>query len=718
MDSRQQVTGTRQHSKRLEKLIVPFLQFELVCIGAATVVDTVLLLVLFERRNRAFVALPIALLVFAIWLWHMAAFVRLILADLTGPGVNLAHWTAMMAMATGLMLIPSAMLHGVWRLRMTGLETPTRPGWRYLAIYAPLLLLMPMGLSLNASPDSSFVESLQGWGTFYACWIGLANLVSAYVLSRVKRNVSGPLTESFLTLLSRSLLALAFVQSLILFYLVYALPGWRDPLVLFLAMLPLVPALLFAYFVVRFNLMRLILERTVIYAAILVAIVFVHHVGFEDLRQSLANRYRLDLSLIEGVVIIALVLLYRPLRRRAAEALRYLMGSRIDRTRSRTRQLSLELSSRAGRSPTELLNWFVAEVREALAADYVAGWLFDPAGPLSTRSGSGEPISDCAAATLQDDLLAAGCHVCSRRDAPNRQLFDSLQTCNASLAVAFARDDVAGLVLVGRRSRYRDLGEEEAGAVALLVEQLAVTLASGLLQADRMAAERRALQKEKLSDLGLLASSIAHEVKNPLSSIKTIVTVMSEQLGPASPFSEDLRLILGEVDRLSSTTTQLLQTARQNPTSEPHASVNQILGDTLQMVRHVAKNQGLSLTLNLADNLPRVRADEASLREVFLNLLANSMQALDREGTVSITTYGRNGHVVVCVADDGPGIPLAVKQQLFQPFVTTRPSGTGLGLYVVSRHVRGCGGEIICESQPGRGTCFTIKLPCSHDKTP
>ena len=71
----------------------------------------------------------------------------------------------------------------------------------------------------------------------------------------------------------------------------------------------------------------------------------------------------------------------------------------------------------------------------------------------------------------------------------------------------------------------------------------------------------------------------------------------------------------------------------------------------------------------------------------------------------------------MCFADDGPGIPAAVKQQLFQPFVTTKPAGTGLGLYVVSCHVRRCGGEIACDTEPGKGTCFTIKLPCGDGET-
>src|SRR5205807_1269078 len=108
----------------------------------------------------------------------------------------------------------------------------------------------------------------------------------------------------------------------------------------------------------------------------------------------------------------------------------------------------------------------------------------------------------------------------------------------------------------------RELIGEEINAVLLLVEQLTITLDHSLLVAERLDAERRAGQAEKLAALGLLASSLAHEIKNPLSAVKAIATVLAEDLGPDSPHAEDVGLILGEVNRLAATTMQLLEFAR------------------------------------------------------------------------------------------------------------------------------------------------------------
>jgi two-component system sensor histidine kinase HydH len=246
---------------------------------------------------------------------------------------------------------------------------------------------------------------------------------------------------------------------------------------------------------------------------------------------------------------------------------------------------------------------------------------------------------------------------------------------------------------------------------------LAITLDNSVLQARQMAAERQALQAEKLAALGLLASSIAHEVKNPLSAIKTIATVMAEDLGPDSPHAEDLRLIVGEVERLAATTTQLLETARPRAGSAVPASVPQVLDAMLQLFRHAAVRKEIIIETDIADDVPLVSADAHTLREIFFNLLSNSLEAAGTGGRVAIECRRVNGCVCTRVSDNGPGMAEEVRQRLFEPFFTTKQNGNGLGLYAVARHVGTLGGRIQCDSSLGHGTCFTIQLPCIDDHT-
>src|SRR5260370_21850976 len=214
---------------------------------------------------------------------------------------------------------------------------------------------------------------------------------------------------------------------------------------------------------------------------------------------------------------------------------------------------------------------------------------------------------------------------CSRRQAPDREVSHCLRQTAAALAVVKTQPKIAGLLVVGRGRRNRDLGEEETNAVLLLVEQLAITADNSLLQAERLEAERRALQNEKLSALGLLASSIAHEVKNPLSAIKTIATVLAEDLGPDNPHAQEVSLILGEVDRLARTTDQLLRSARPRASPSGPASIPVVLDSAIRLLEHLANQQNIAIETHLADNLPLVPAGEQALRETFFHLLSNSL---------------------------------------------------------------------------------------------
>lgn len=689
-----------------------FAELEFACVGAAALVDAVLLVTLLGRRNWRHTLLPILLLVAGTALWHGAAFLRLLLLETRGRLAGGIEWLIVLTMAAGLMLIPSAMLHGLWRLYRSGLAAGVRPYPWYALAYVPLLLLVPVAWSLQGTLTIGFLDVLRPWVKPYACWVGAVNVIAAAGMARLASRSPDARGSQFLKWVAGALAALALFQSFALLYAVHAWPAWRPWFTLGVVLSPLVPALLFAYFVVRFNFQGLVFKRAVVYGAVLLGLVLIHRIVFADLRQSLSERYRLDVDILETVLLATVVLLYPPLRRRVAEALRYLMGSRVDLLRRGCRQVSLGLSTRAGDAPAEIVAWFVAALREALALDYAGCWTCDSAGQPLGHCGDGPSLAPAEVALVYRDLLSAGLSVCTRDTAPTPATADLLDVSAASLAAVVRGRDVCGLLFLGRCGRNRDVGDEQAGAIMLLCEQLAATLDNTSLQRERLAAERHALQNEKLSALGLLASSIAHEIKNPLSSIKAIVAVMAEELERDQRHAEEFRLVLAEIDRLAASTTQLLQFARPSAGSGDSCRLEPVLDGTLRVMRHLAAQRGVGLRVEIPAELPPLRADENSLREVCFNLVANSIEAAGASGQVMIRCFRENGQVVAEFQDDGPGIAADVQDRLFEPFVTTKPAGTGLGLYTVRRRVQEFGGEICCRSAPGRGTCFTVKWPC------
>jgi signal transduction histidine kinase len=682
-----------------------------ICLAAAAVFDTVLLLVLLERRNWPFVRLPIVVMMAGAWLWHTGRFALLLMVDVPGAWPWYVQSLWMLGMSAGLLLMPCGLLHAAWRVWEKKVDVLARPQARHGFCYLPLVLLVPLAVRFLAAGRSDFVSEMAALEAPFLFFAGMVNLTAAALFLRVRHELDLPQAAPFFL---RMAFVLAGITALQWFSVFAARPLWpagRDLLTLAVTLTPLVPALLFAYFVICYNFLQIILERSLVYGAILTAVLLIHQLVFQDVSAALPEAYRLHIVCFEAIAVVTLILIYQPLRQRSAEALRYFLGARVSGIRERLRQLARELSAQASRPVNDTLVWFVRDLRDALQVEYVAGWLFGPANAITLRCGDASRWTDERARWLYETLRGADVSICSRRHTLDRTLLQPLQETAASLAIVKARPNVSGLLVIGRGKSNRDLSEEETNAIVLLVEQLAITLDNSVLQAERLAAERKAMESEKLSALGLLASSIAHEVKNPLSAIKTIATVLFEDLGPKSPYAEDLRLILGEVERLASTTAQLLEIARPRSSPTSPASVPDVLGGTLRLLRHLAGQQDITIETSLGEDLPPVQADEHSLREIFFNLLSNSLEAAGRGGRVSIHCHRDNGYVVTEVRDSGPGIPPEMRERLFEPFLTTKQTGTGLGLYLVGRRIGELGGVIGCESEVGQGTSFTVKLP-------
>lgn len=683
---------------------------QVLTIGAAAVIDTALLLMLLERRNRQFARTPLLVMIGGAWLWHAGLLALFLLAELSGSLIRQLQWSCLTAMALGLFLMPCGMMHAAARVWRSGMDVLPRANHWHVLAYLPMLVLLPVVAGLTPPSNRRVLEPLLTFAVPYILWAGVVKVGTAVVLLRFRSRAPDQHTSRFCTQMAGVLLGMTVLHGLV-FLWAPVWPAGADYLILLCVLAPLMPLLLLAYFVLRYSVMQLMLERTLVYGGIVLGLVVFHQVAFQGISAILPERYLLPLIVLEAVVLTALVALYQPLRQRVAEALGYLLGHRAAEVRARLRRLATELTARAGQPPAKLFGWFAAALRDALDVDYAAGWLFHAAGDVAVRCGDAGRLTDEQAGHLHRLLREANAALLTPRG-PTGPTTELLRTAAASLAVVKGHQNVSGLLLIGRRRGNVELGEEEINAVLLLVEQVAITAVNSLLHAERLDAERRALLNEKLSALGLLASSIAHEVKNPLSAIKTIATVLAEDLGPDSPHAESVRLILGEVDRLSTSTAQILDFARPRANRTESACVGKVVLGTLQVLQHVARQQDIVIETRVEEGLPLVPADETALREIVFNLLANSLDAAGRGGRVMVGCRRENGCVVTEVRDSGPGIPPDVRARLFEPFVTTKSAGTGLGLYVVGRRISELGGEIHCASGPD-GTSFLVKLRTS-----
>lgn len=223
------------------------------------------------------------------------------------------------------------------------------------------------------------------------------------------------------------------------------------------------------------------------------------------------------------------------------------------------------------------------------------------------------------------------------------------------------------------------------------------------------------VQSEKLSAVGELAASVAHEVKNPMVGI-----VGFSQLGLESDDIQEMheyfKLIEQDAFRANKILQNLLEFSRPPEMELELLGVNDVVNGSLQLCKHQLFMQGVKIDTTLADGLPPIRGNSNQLRQVLLNLMLNAGQAMENSPKKEIhvsTVAGENGNVEIRVADTGPGIPEDVKGQLFKPFFTTkrRGKGTGLGLSVSRSIIEGHRGNIRVDGAPGQGATFVIRIP-------
>lgn len=227
------------------------------------------------------------------------------------------------------------------------------------------------------------------------------------------------------------------------------------------------------------------------------------------------------------------------------------------------------------------------------------------------------------------------------------------------------------------------------------------------------AAQSKLVQAEKLASLGRMAATLAHEIRNPMSIIKSSAQMVAEDLDPTTPQYEAVTLIRQEIKRLDHVINELLNFARPKPARVGPVSLNELVEAWTTRMREQLRGDGVEMKLELDPQLRPALADSDHLYQVFLNLIWNARDGIREKGggTIIIRTEeaGPNGLYII-IEDDGKGMDAETLRNIYEPFFTTKTHGTGLGIPVVRQLLEAMGGTAHIDSEPGRGTTVHLHL--------
>ncbi|MCL6611069.1 MAG: two-component sensor histidine kinase [Peptococcaceae bacterium] len=250
----------------------------------------------------------------------------------------------------------------------------------------------------------------------------------------------------------------------------------------------------------------------------------------------------------------------------------------------------------------------------------------------------------------------------------------------------------------------------EAGQMAQAINKMAISLA----EKERLEYEMQ--RSERLASLGRLVTGVAHELRNPIGVVKATVQVMENEYQEIPGFKQFASVIKEQVDRQNRVIQELLDFGRPSKQAVQPVNLNSLMEKVLTFTSPMIREHKINLEVTLTPNLPMIMIDPSRIKQVFVNLILNAVQATPEGGTLGISTYLENEYIVAEFRDNGQGIEPGELSRIFDPFYTTKESGTGLGLSICHQIVKSHSGTIHVSSTPGEGTVFMVKLPLKTEQ--
>jgi len=463
----------------------------------------------------------------------------------------------------------------------------------------------------------------------------------------------------------------------------------------------LLPSALLAYYIYRYRYLELIIEESLIVASFAAVVLTIYIYGIRTIGDWMTSRYGVRAGVVEALLILALALAAAPLRSWLGQRFHKL----FEREAALYRQIVSRISSHAGRYQQlpDLLDFVEQQTTSALKLRRVRVVVMED-------QQDDAPVKKAESSWVEEVL-----QVSSGNDWLPIEDNSLLESHGYTTAYPLRRDEnVFGVLLVD--AVPGSLTEDVRSVLEILAGQVAIAIEDSRLVEENVRLERKLAERERLATLGQMAATVAHEIKNPLSAIKSIAQVMGEDQNLSQEYSRDLSLIVGETDRLGRSVTQLLSFARKELPPELPSRSQGLIQSVVRLFQVNAEKEGVRLSVKLDGDEELPGAAVSAVRIALSNLLLNALQATPPGGEVSVSQTREGDEFVILVQDSGAGIPEDLRQRVWEPFFTTKQRGTGLGLAIVRKRMQEAGGTArLINSANGAGARFELRVPLNAE---
>jgi signal transduction histidine kinase len=302
-----------------------------------------------------------------------------------------------------------------------------------------------------------------------------------------------------------------------------------------------------------------------------------------------------------------------------------------------------------------------------------------------------------------------------------KSVIDQMGFLEAEVSIPLiSKKQLIGMINLSQKFDKDVYYHEDIELLSTLANQTTIAIENARLYEDLKKSKSYMRRADRLASLGTLAAGLAHEIRNPLVAIKTFTQLLPERFEDEEFRTHFTNIASSEVDRISQFITELLNFARSSDPRLEYEDINSILEGMILLTSNETKKKQISIVKNYAPDLPLVQLDREQIKQVFLNILLNAIEATPEKGEIIIKTRsfekpGGEPYIQVEFTDNGRGIPAERLEDIFTPFFTTKEKGSGLGLSISQQIVQDHKGYINVESELNKGTSFFINLPLNQD---